>query len=50
MIISKNKGIILTIEKNLNLRKNLRIEKDQETSPLKNLKKIKLPQFPRNHR
>ena len=41
--------IILILEKNLNLRKNLRIEKDQETSPLKNLKKIKLPQFPRNH-
>ena len=39
----------MILEKNLNLRKNLRIEKDQETSPLKNLKKIKLPQFPCNH-
>ena len=42
--------IILIVEKNLNLRKNLGIEKDQETSPLKNLKKIKLVQFPSKHR
>ena len=41
--------IILIVEKNLNLRKNLRIEKGQETSHLKSLKKIKLPQFPCNH-
>ena len=45
LITSKNKGIILTIEENL----NLRIEKDQKNSPLKNLKKIKLFQFPSNH-
>ena len=50
LITSKNKGIILTIEKNLNLRKNLRIEKDRKNSPLKNLKKTKLLQLPCNHR
>jgi hypothetical protein len=38
------------IEKNLNLRKNLKTEKGLKISPLKNLKKIKLLQFPRNHR
>ena len=43
-------------EKFLNLKKsektvvdNLRIEKGQKNSPLKNLKKIRLFQFPRNH-
>ena len=49
LITLENKLIILIVEKNLNLRKNLKTEKGLKISPLKNLKKIKLLQIPRNH-